>query len=428
MLLRELQILNCRKIVQAQVQFHGPGLQTIQGMNGSGKSTIAQAIQLTLEGPKAFTPGMITLGETQAEIIAITDDGVKIKTSISGKTVKQTVQKLDEETNRYTAVSGGVREFLEGIRSGFEMPWALKDMSDAKIIEILKDRCGVTKKISEVDAKLKDKEALRTETGRDKRALGDLGEAPAKTEHPPKIDEIKQKREDATAYLKKVSETLEKAANYIKEKCVFTSIEEIGNLHGIIDAAIKCAKDKIKDDTVYTQENLDELERKYTNWVEIEDKAVKYDAYIEKKEKIETLDAEYKKLTEEIEALRESRKRVLSEMNLGKKGLEISEENQLVHNGVVRGITDTNKSSNWSTAESVKVFFGIAAMFSGEIKVIVVDNAESLDEKTTFAISDWAEKNQFLVILLKVASVPETLEDGIIYVKDGAVIAKGAEK
>jgi len=423
MLLRSLQILNCRKVKQAEIHFHGPGLQVVQGMNGSGKSTIAQAIQLTLEGPKAFKQGMISFGETEAEVVGITDDGIKIRTQISGKTVKQTVHKLDEDSN-YRAVSGGVREFLEGIRSGFEMPWALRDMSDAKIIEILKDRCGVTQKINEIDAEIKDKEQLRLDTGRDKKSLGDPGEAPAKTDHPPKIDEIKEMREAAAAYLKKVAETIEKASNYIKENCKFNSIEDIGNLHKVVDDAQKCAFSKIKDDKAYTQADLDGLERKFSDWINIENKAKAYDDYIAKKTKIDNLAAEYEKLDKEIKELREKRKTVLSEMKLGIDDLVISEENQLVYKGAIRGITDTDKVSNWSSAESVKVFFSIAARFCGEMKVIVVDNAETLDEKTTAAISDWSEKNQFLVLLLKVATVPETLEDGIIYVKDGEVIAK----
>jgi hypothetical protein len=51
-----------------------------------------------------------------------------------------------------------------------------------------------------------------------------------------------------------------------------------------------------------------------------------------------------------------------------------------------------------------------------------VDNAESLDENTVAAISAWAENAGFLVILLKVASIPEELEEGIIYLKEGKVL------
>jgi DNA transposition AAA+ family ATPase len=72
----------------------------------------------------------------------------------------------------------------------------------------------------------------------------------------------------------------------------------------------------------------------------------------------------------------------------------------------------------------VQVFFSIGARYSGAIRILVVDNAESLDSETTESISKWAEKAGFLVILLKVSDVPENLEEGIIYVKDGDVINK----
>jgi chromosome segregation ATPase len=421
MLLKELEILNCRKVKQAAIQFHGPGLQVIQGQNESGKSTIAQAIQLTLEGPKAFTPGMITLGETQAEVVALTDDGVKIKTQISGGTVKQTVSQYDDEANRYVTVSGGVRTFLEGIRSGFEMPWAMREMTDAKIIEILKDRTGITQKINEIDAAKRDKELLRTDIGREKKSLGDPGPKLEDAKHPPEIDDLQAEREAAIAYLEKEAEILVKAANYIKEKCVFNSLEEIAKLKAVIDDASDHAIDKLKNEKKYTHEQLVELERQYSDWLKLEQKALAYDEYRKKTDKIDSLTKQYNSLTGEIEELREQRKKMLSGMKI-LKGLEISEDNALVHNGAIRGITDTNKVGNWSTAESVQVFFSIAARFAGDMKVIVVDNAESLDSKTTEIISKWAETAQFLVLLLKVADVPENLEDGIIYVREGEIV------
>ena len=68
-------------------------------------------------------------------------------------------------------------------------------------------------------------------------------------------------------------------------------------------------------------------------------------------------------------------------MKLGVKGLEITEDNQLVHCGALRGITESNKVSNWSTAETVRVFFSIGSVFASKLKILVVDNAESLDEE-----------------------------------------------
>jgi hypothetical protein len=58
------------------------------------------------------------------------------------------------------------------------------------------------------------------------------------------------------------------------------------------------------------------------------------------------------------------------------------------------------------------------------MKMLVVDNAESLDEDTQKIMSDWASKSGFLVVLLKVGEIPEDKEDGVIYVKEGEIVKK----
>jgi DNA repair exonuclease SbcCD ATPase subunit len=425
MLLKRLEIRNIRKVKQADIDFHGPGLQIIQGMNQSGKTTIAQCIALSLEGPKSFTPGMISQGEEQAEIMAYIegDQDLKIRTVISDS-VKQTVSKKDETTGKYAALSGGVRAFLDSIRSGLEMPWAMRDMTDARIIEILKDRAGITQQIAEIDAAIKDKEAVRTETGRDKKRLGTKN--PVKeVKHPDPIETIQAERAVAAEYLNKLRDTLVRASDYIRSKCVFNSIADIEALNDVIKKSVETVKGHLKDDKVYTQADIDRMDSQIAAWVEEERKAKDYDDYIAWKTDLDNLTAQYEAQTEEINALRENRKKTLAAMELGVPGLVIGDEdNLLYHNGVVRGITDTNRIGNWSTAESVKVFFSIGASFCGDLRVLVVDNAESLDEKTTKAISGWAETAEFLVILLKVASVPEELEEGIIYVRNGEVLKK----
>jgi DNA repair exonuclease SbcCD ATPase subunit len=424
MLLKRLEIRNMRKIKQADVEFHGPGPQVIQGANKAGKSTLAQSIALTLEGPKAFNPGMITHGEEQAEIIAYTDDGLQIKTTIRNSakdSVKQTVSRFDEGMGRYVNLSGGVRTFLDSIRSGLEMPWALRSMTDAKIIEILKDRAGVCEKIAQIDLDIKDKETARTEVGRDKKKIGELKPVP-EVKHPPAIEELKAEREQAAEYLKVYRDALDKAADYIRSKCVFTAIEDIPAMKKVIEDTTKRVTEIMAGaGKPYTKAGLDEMDRKFIDWSQEEEKAKAWDSYVEKKTEFENLEKQYEALTQEIEELRDSRKKTLSGITLI-KGLEIGEDNMLYNRGTLRGITETQKNDNWSTAESVQVFFSIGAYFAGKMKVLVVDNAESLDKETTGIISNWAGKNQFLVILLKVADLPEELEEGIIYLKEGEVL------
>jgi len=427
MLIKRLEIRNYRKIKQADIDFHGPGLQIIQGPNKAGKSTIAQSLALSFEGPKAFNPGMITNGEEQAEVIAYTDDGLQIKTVIKDS-VKQTVSQFNETSKRYAAVSGGVRSFLDSIRSGLEMPWAMRDLTDAKIIEILKERTGVSQKIAEIDAAIKDKETARRDVGRDKTRLGTPTPIEA-ADHPDPIDEIQAERTAAKEYLEWYWKQFSAASEHLRKKCLFNTIEEVEAFEEEVKQArlslIQCLATKQNQlGREYTREDLDRLEEKFTQWVNEEQAAKDYEAYQEKVKAIEELTKSYEALTTEIDELREKRKKTLADMNLGVKGLEIGEDNFLHHNGVIRGITDTNKIGNWSTAESVQVFFQIAVRFSGKMKVLIVDNAESLDDETTGAISKWAEKAEYLVILLKVASIPEAMEDGIIYIKEGEILKK----
>jgi hypothetical protein len=364
---------------------------------------------------------MITRGEEQAEIIAYTDDGLQIRTTIKDN-VKQNVSHFDESIGRYINVSGGVRAFLDSIRSGLEMPWALRTMTDARIIEILKDRAGVSQKIAEIDARIKDKETARTEIGRDKKKLGDLEKAPEEVKHPPKMDELRAERETASNFLKVQRETMDKEAEYIRGKCSFSTIEDITAMKTVIDESVKRAKDLIEAaGRPYTQAEVDDMDQKFVDWNTEEEKAKKWDTYLLKKKEIERLTTQYETLTQGIETLRENRKKTLAGITLI-KGLEIGEDNMLYNNGILRGITDTNKEDNWSTAESVQVFFSLGAYFARKMKILVVDSAESLDSDTTAAISRWAEKNQFLVILLKVADIPDSLEEGIIYIKEGEVL------
>jgi hypothetical protein len=335
------------------------------------------------------------------------------------------VQKYNEGLRRFVDVAGGVRAFLNSICSGLEMPWTLRDMPDAKIIELLKNRCGIEDKIAAIDGGIKEKETLRTEAGRDRKRLGDPGKAPEKAGHPYPIDEIKAEREKARMNRSVYEETLGAVRESVQKSLAGArTFEDLKNICIQLRQEIATGQDRLIVCKLYTKAEIEALDNQIAKWYEIEEKAKKYDAYLEKKKQCDDLDKLYADLTAEIEILRDNRKKILQDMNLGVKGLEIREDNRLYHNDAVRGITDTQKSCNWSTAESVQVFFGLGARFAGNLKVLCVDNAESLDKKTTKAITAWAESAGFLVILLRVAEFPETMEDGIIYVKEGEVLAK----
>lgn len=424
MLLKRIEIRNLRKIKQAEIEFHGETVQVIQGLNKSGKSTIGQAIALTLGGVKEVSPGMIKLGENEAEVIAYTDDGLKIRTVINEDKVNQDVSRLNESSGRYAKVSGGVRAFIDSIRSNLEAPFAIKDWTDEAIIELIKERSGVGDVIENLDEEIKALEEERTQIGRDKRKKG-TPEKVEKVVHAQSIDElikkkeiIKNKIEEKTSYYQEINTTIRNAE--IKDITTFEryvlSLQE----------ALAIAREiEEREETKYTKNDIEKIDNEILEWNKVEAKANLYDKYLADCEEIKKLEDSYQDFTNKIEAKRKEREEVLKGMELGIKGLEITEDGKLIHNGVLRGITKTNAIGNWSTAQTLQVLFLLGLRFCGKLKVMVVDNAESLDEVHTKLISELAEKHGFLIIMLKVGSIPEEMEENIIYIKDGSIMKEG---
>ncbi|MGP1594750.1 MAG: AAA family ATPase [Treponema sp.] len=409
-----------RKIKQADIEFHGSGVRVIQGMNKSGKTTVAQSIALTLNGAKSGVPGMITSGEEKAEIIAYTDDGLKIRTVVTD-TVKQDVSRIGT-SGRYAKVSGGTRAFLESLCSGLEMPFAIKDWTDEAIIDLLKNRVGITQKIADIDAAVKALAEERTQVVRERKKFG-TPIAVEPCEHGKPIDELQAEKQKALAFLTVVKTAFEKTEKEIHTMPFKTEADIDAMISRLTEAKEKLNNWLLTQPVQYSEDDIASLDAAIIEWNKNEAKAAAYDAYLAQVQELETLDAEYKTLTEKIEAKRQERKAVLCNMNLGVDGLQINEANQLVHNGAIRGITKSNLAGNWSNAETLEVFLQLGARFSGDIKTIVIDNAESLDVESIAVISKWAAQSHFLVILLKVREVPEEKEAGVIYLKNGEVVA-----
>ena len=424
MLLKRIEIRNLRKIKQAEIEFHGKSVKVIQGLNKSGKSTIGQAIALTLGGVKEVSPGMIKLGESEAEVIAYTDDGLKIRTVINEDKVNQDVSRLNESTGRYEKVSGGVRAFIDSIRSNLEAPFAIKDWTDEAIIELIKERSGVGNIIEELDKEIKSLEEERTQIGREKKKKG-TPEKVEKISHGEPIDElikrkevIKKKIEEKTSYYKEI--------NHMIINAEISDLKTFEMYISKLQEALAIAREmEEREERVYSKDDIEKIDNEILEWNKTEAKANLYDKYLADCEEIKKLDDLYQDFTKKIDAKRKERKEVLNSMELGINGLEITDDGKLLHNGVLRGITKTNPIGNWSTAQTLQVLFLLGLRFCGKLKVMVVDNAESLDEVRTKLISELAEKHDFLIIMLKVGGIPEDLEENIIYIKDGNIVKEG---
>jgi hypothetical protein len=125
----------------------------------------------------------------------------------------------------------------------------------------------------------------------------------------------------------------------IPSRCSFTSLEEISGLHAVVDEALSTAENKLRNEKRDTRSDFCALEKRLSERVQTERKAAAYDDFLKRKFEYGALSARYKARAGAIEALRASRKKMLSDMPLI-QGLEIGGDSPLYHNGVVRGIME----------------------------------------------------------------------------------------
>lgn len=260
--------------------------------------------------------------------------------------------------------------------------------------------------------------------GREKKAKGKPIPV-AEAKHGASIDELIRHKAEIRAKIDAKNEFY-KEINYKVRDVIIKDINSLEECINHMQNALSIAREMEERESMScTEDDIHKLDIEIAEWNKKEAMALQYDAYVRTLEEINTLEKRYKELTQSIEEKRAIRKETLNSMKLGVKGLEITEEGCLLHNGVLRGITKTNPVGNWSTSQSLQVFFLLGLRFAGKIKVMVMDNAECLDELHTKLISDLASKNDFLLIMLKVGRVSGEKDEGIIYIKDGSIVKEG---
>ena len=193
-----------------------------------------------------------------------------------------------EDGDRYTKVTGGVREFLNSIRSGLETPWEMKDMTDEAIISLLKDKCGISAKVAEVEAKTKQKEQTRTEIGRDIKRMGDIVEV-EKVDHAESIDVLKKKKADIDATMSANRESFRQFSDSMRSECNFSSLEEIDLFYKVVKTEHEALKSILSKRVAYSGQDLEDVDQGIADYYDTEKQADAYDAYVLKlaeKEKV----------------------------------------------------------------------------------------------------------------------------------------------
>ena len=417
---------NVKRIKIVQFAPSEDGLTIIGGKNANGKTSVLDSIVYALGGekyrPKNFNrDGSAVPGKIKIEL----SNGLIVERSGKNATLKVT-----DPTGR-KAGQKLLNEFIEPL--ALNLPKFL-NASDKEKGETLLQIIGVGEELSELDKQENLIYSERTLVGRDADKKAKLAEA---LEYYPDAPEelvsaselIKQQQEilarngENQRKRDRVKEiTFEKHRIFDEAQRLEEQIAELtARLEERRKAYEKTAEDEaiaMKDAAELEDESTAEIEESIANIEEINRRVRANLTKANAVDEAEQLQNEYKKLTGDLEAVREQRKALLDSADLPLEGLSVN-EGALVYKG--------QQWSDMSGAEQLIVATAIVRKLNPECGFVLMDKLEQMDTDTLTEFGSWLEAEGLQVIATRVS----TGEECSIIIEDGTVVeapAKAATK
>lgn len=417
---------NVKRIKIVQFAPSEEGLTIIGGKNANGKTSVLDSIVYALGGekyrPKNFNrDGSAVPGKIKIEL----SNGLIVERSGKNATLKVT-----DPTGR-KAGQKLLNEFIEPL--ALNLPKFL-NASDKEKGETLLQIIGVGEELSELDKQENLIYSERTLVGRDADKKAKLAEA---LEYYPDAPEelvsaselIKQQQEilarngENQRKRDRVKEiTFEKHRIFDEAQRLEEQIAELtARLEERRKAYEKTAEDEaiaMKDAAELEDESTAEIEESIANIEEINRRVRANLTKANAVDEAEQLQNEYKKLTGDLEAVREQRKALLDSADLPLEGLSVN-EGALVYKG--------QQWSDMSGAEQLIVATAIVRKINPECGFVLMDKLEQMDTDTLTEFGSWLEAEGLQVIATRVS----TGEECSIIIEDGTVVeapAKAATK
>lgn len=410
---------NVKRIKAVQFTPSEDGLTIIGGKNANGKTSVLDSIVYALGGekyrPKNFNrDGSAVPGKIKIEL----SNGLIVERSGKNATLKVT-----DLTGR-KAGQKLLNEFIEPL--ALNLPKFL-NASDKEKGETLLQIIGVGEELSELDKQENLIYSERTLVGRDADKKSKLAEA---LEYYPDAPEelvsaselIKQQQEilarngENQRKRDRVKEiTFEKHRIFDEAQRLEEQIAELtARLEERRKAYEKTAEDEaiaMKDAAELEDESTTELEESIANVEEINRRVRANLTKANAVDEAEQLQNEYKKLTGDLEAVREQRKALLDSADLPLEGLSVN-EGALVYKG--------QQWSDMSSAEQLIVATAIVRKLNPECGFVLMDKLEQMDTDTLTEFGSWLEAEGLQVIATRVS----TGEECSIIIEDGTVAGR----
>jgi len=402
-------IQNYKTIRRVEI-FPSGNITVISGDNASGKTSAIEAIISTLAGKDKDTIIPVRKGENGA-IIEIDLGDFKVVRNI-GANGKDELSVYDK--NGFVSKKPRTRldELID--KRKFNV-MTFVDGSPKEQRALLLDLAGIS--FGEIDSLKSEIYNERTAIGRERDSLkGQLDGLPEVLNAPDKLI-------DTQALINQIKENNE-YNNGIKSSQL--NLQAQKDKKGMLEMEIIQLKDKLKmletqlitvNDSITTMEkNISEfsikdnteLENKLKNSDELNNK---YRAKLKRDEVFNAFkekDDAYKAKTSEYETAELEKVEMLKNAKFPIVGLSVSDD------GVIFNGLPLDQESH---SVRIKVALSIAMAMPSELRTIILDDAESLDDSNMKVIDDWAVKNDYQIIVAR-RSEPA---NNVINIKEGII-------
>lgn len=400
--INKLEIENVKRVKAVKIEPTSSGLTIIGGNNNQGKTSVLDAIAWALGGEK-FRPSQAKNNDSviPPHLHIVLNNGLVVERKGKNSDLKVT----DPEGNK-----GGqqlLNEFVEQL--ALNLPKFMEANGKEKADTLLKI-IGVGDRLTQMEQQEKELYNRRLAIGQ----IADQKEKFAKEQ--PYFPEAPKELIPASELIKQQQEILAKnGENQRKRENLHHLEQEYQRINGQLEELMKKQATVLSDlETARkSAENLQDestadLERSITNIEEINRK-VRANLDKDKAEE-DALDYrnQYRKLTEDIEEVRKSKKELLNHADLPLPELSI-EDGELIYKG--------QKWDNMSGSDRLKVSTAIVRKLNPKCGFVLLDKLEQMDMLTLNEFGAWLQQEGLQAIATRVSVGEECsiiIEDGYV--------------
>lgn len=392
-----LKIQDLRNVDLVDVTFKGKNWIEVTGKNGAAKSTLLDAIFLSITGTKYLGKGypswrLIKSGKDRALMkVTLGNDEreIEIKRSITKKGENDSTSSL---VIKDTAGEKLSQAYLDSLLSEFTVdPLSFAQKNPRQQIEIVKQLSGID--TDPIEQKRSELYQERTYVNRRVKELeGKIsGPMPRKVEEV-QLSELLAKRDKIDA------ENREKSKRNDDRQKFALRIEEL-------KAKLKEFEAKLKElGPAEKLADTEAIELQIRTAEETNAEARAYKVYVEQVTEHTREKEKSEQLTEQIKQCDIEKEQMIANSKLPFKNIEFDSEAGVLIDGI--------PFSQHSTAEQLRISARIGMEINPDLRVICIKAGSALDEKSIEILRELANKNEYQILVERVGELPG--EDSIV--------------